>query len=71
MTTPRAAVRYRCPCGTEYLVAIPDTGDPSWFENVRTAAGQLRLGFVDGREPAFVCTSCGRTHAHGAHPTER
>lgn len=64
MTAPRVAVRYRCPCGAEYLVASPDTADPGWLESVRTVAGRLALGFVDGREPIFVCTSCGRAHAH-------
>jgi hypothetical protein len=66
MTTPHAAVRYRCPCGAEYLVAIQERGAGSnWLENVRIAAGRLGLGVVDGTEATFECSKCGRTHAHG------
>jgi hypothetical protein len=66
MTTPRAAVRYRCPCGAEYLVATQEHGaDSNWLENVRIAAGRLGLGVVDGSQQTFVCSSCGRTHANG------
>jgi len=63
MPAQHAAVRYRCPCGAEYLVATETPGDPSWLENVRTAATRLHLGVIDGTQSTFVCAECGRTHA--------
>jgi hypothetical protein len=67
MSLPRGVVKYSCPCGADYLVAI-ETHDPAWLDVVRDAASQLGMEAIDGSAPSFVCSSCGRTHARQAPP---
>mgnify|MGYP001603874035 CR=1 FL=1 len=58
----KAATRYRCECGTEYLVALQADQDESWLEAVGAAALALGLKAVDGSLPTFVCADCGAWH---------
>lgn len=67
MSLPRGVVKYTCPCGAQYLVAI-ETSDVAWLGVVRDAASQLGMEAIDGSAESFVCTSCGRTHARQAPP---
>jgi hypothetical protein len=63
---PKGAVRYACPCGAEYLVALDAAdNDEAWLEMVRDVADSLDVGFVDGSHASFVCDQCGRTHVRG------
>jgi hypothetical protein len=63
MASPRGAVKYTCVCGTEYLVAIEsDQPGDDWFAVVSEAAAELGIQAIDGRQPTFVCATCGRVH---------
>jgi hypothetical protein len=70
MSLPRGVVKYSCPCGAHYLVAI-ETSDPAWLAVVREAASQLGMEAIDGSAPSFVCGSCGRTHTRQESPPPR
>ena len=59
---PQGAIRYQCPCGAEYLVAVQDAPDEAWVETVRGVAHSLGIEVVDGSQPSFVCLACGVTH---------
>jgi hypothetical protein len=67
MSLPRGVVKYTCPCGAQYLVAI-ETSDPAWLGVVRDAASQLDMEAIDGSAASFVCSQCGRTHARQQSP---
>jgi hypothetical protein len=60
---PVGAVRYRCDCGTECLVALRADCDEAWLEAVCAAGAALGMRVVDGRQCSFVCDSCGTRHA--------
>ncbi len=62
MSMPQGAVRYRCPCGAEYLVALRGTADETWLETIGAVARKLGLGIVDGSDESFVCHACGVSH---------
>jgi len=63
---PTGALRYSCPCGAEYLIAIhAGVSDDEWLETVRAAGISLDVGVVDGSRGSFVCEACGRTHLRG------
>lgn len=62
MSMPQGAVRYRCTCGAEYLVAIQGTSDEKWLETIGVVAKKLGVGIVDGSQPSFVCDACGARH---------
>jgi len=66
MSSPRGAVKYVCPCGVEYLIAIGGAGDDAWLAVVGETAKQLGIEVVDGSEPSFVCSNCGRIHARAS-----
>ena len=59
---PKSAVRYRCECGTEYLVALQDECDEAWLAAVGDAAQAIGLAVVDGSQATFVCKTCGVWH---------
>ncbi len=67
MSLPKGVIKYSCPCGANYLVAL-DTSDPTWLDVVRDAAEQLGMEAIDGSAESFVCAHCGRTHARQAPP---
>jgi hypothetical protein len=57
------ALRYRCPCGAEYLVVLQgSSSDPEWQATIGEAAHSLGLERVDGSLSRFVCRHCGREH---------
>lgn len=67
MSLPKGVIKYSCPCGAQYLVAL-DAPDPAWLEVVREAAEQLGMEAIDGSATSFVCAQCGRTHERQATP---
>jgi hypothetical protein len=56
------ALRHRCPCGAEYLVALDRSSDPEWQATIGEVARSLGLEPVDGSLLRFVCRHCGREH---------
>jgi hypothetical protein len=70
MSMPQGAVRYQCPCGAEYLVALQGISDETWLEKVTAIARTLGLEIVDGAQPSFVCRSCERRHLRAGAQAE-
>jgi hypothetical protein len=63
MSLTRGAVKYTCTCGAGYLIAFePESSEDDWLVVVREAAEQLGFEAVDGANPMFVCSNCGRMH---------
>jgi hypothetical protein len=62
MSAATAAVRYRCSCGANYVVALNERGDHGWLNVVRRATLGLDARVVDGTQPSFVCDRCGEEH---------
>lgn len=62
---PRGAVRYRCPCGAEYVVVIGAAAGDGWVETLEPVAASLGAEIVDGSLPRFACKACGAEHVRG------
>jgi hypothetical protein len=61
------ALRHRCLCGAEYLVALDDSpSDPEWQATIGDVAHSLGLEPIDGSSSRFVCRHCGREHVRNA-----
>jgi hypothetical protein len=61
------ALRHRCLCGAEYLVALGGSpSDPEWQATVGVVAHALGLEPIDGSLSRFVCRDCGREHVRNA-----
>jgi hypothetical protein len=57
------ALRYRCGCQAEFLVAIPSDAGPEWNAVVAAAADAIGATAIASGTRAFVCARCGRLHA--------
>jgi hypothetical protein len=59
---PQGAVRYQCPCGAKYLIAIRKPDDEEWLETLHDIGFSLGVDVIDSALPTFTCRGCGEIH---------
>jgi hypothetical protein len=58
----QGVIRYRCPCGADYLVLLDSAGDDDWLAEITRVSRNLGAETIDGSRSQFACSRCGREH---------